>query len=1791
MPKNFITRKKLNSERRSCIKESLAARRILRILSLHCILILSLGTIVFGQNTQHTENKADQVLRGSGRVNPSSLGMEIDIPLGSYPGRGINIPVGLSYSSKLWRLEYLRSQPRSSDPSQCVSVNNPQYGENSASGWTTSMAMPYIEYTGEDNLFDDKGFPVSEIICPSGNGTLNHAYIKRLTVHLPSGETHELRANDTPVVYPSSQIPPFDWNTTFYAADGSNIKYVENAATGLYRLLMPDGSFYDFAPARASLNLATIRKANKFSDRNGNYTSYFEPNSTDSNGVTHPNGYWKDTLGRNIPIPLKPEAPEAPTVQNYQMPGMSGFYKLHWKKLKDTTAAESGLADFSQQLKSTSQLFPSDYYNLVVNSTVAFNPIVLTAVELPTGQFYRFKYDIYGEIEQVQYPTGGEELFTYAAVPPLGDIGNSNLSSNVHWRINRGVNTRKVYETIGSGDYLPWTYTADRTNGYVVSIVAPDGTRTERFLYMGSFNCTSCSTVQGSWGYDNALTGMAYEERGYNSAGQIISRKLTHWTKTTFPALNNRTKDWHPRVTQEESIIYDETGNGLSTSVKYEYEGDLSLRETPVLTNKTTQYAFVAAPNGNSLPPHSPPDPNPSVPPVPVRITETTYLINDAINYPDQNVRNAYKNQNMVGLVTVSKVKNGAGTIVVAQSETKYDESSLYPLISVGTTTNWQDPNNIYRGNPTTSRIWDSTKGFETNPNAYIATHAQFDGYGNQRKIWDAKGSITETDYASPSGQDYKFAFPTKLTTSVPDPNPSANPDGLAHGSQTAFVSETTFDATTGLPLTTKDVNGQITTIQYDPVTLRVKKVIPPSGAGESETVYHDEPNNYWVKSRTQIDTNKWAESITYFDGLGRAYKSEQVHSQGNVFVEKEFDQDGRVKRVTNPFRANEAKQWTTNIYDEASRVKEVILPDGSNVKTDYGVSISGTVGVTKTITDQSGKKRRGISDALGRMIQVIEDPNGQNLTTDYVFDTLGNLRKTTQGDQNRYFSYDSLGRLLRAKQPEQKANTALALPVADAITQHNQWSVKYEYDDGGNITSTTDADNISVSATYDKFNRLIFRNYSDATPDVYFFYDGTGLGSIPAYSKGKTTKAASSVSETRYTSFDNLGRLLTSEQRTPFGTETAEQATPRAFIYKYNLSGALVEETYPSGRVVQNSFNQDGELLQVQSKKASTGFWAYAKGFGYNSSGAVTKMRLGNGHWETYAYNNRGQITQIGLGTTDAQTDLLKLEYSYNTPNAADNNGNMKSQTMTVPSVGGSAGFVAVQNYSYDSLNRLEAAQETISGAQTWKQTFLYDRYGNRRFDAAGNNTTTLGNCPQIECNPTIDTATNQFAEGQGYLYDKDGNVTRDASGKQFFYDAENHQKEVKDQYGNTIGQYLYDGEGKRVKKISLQEVTVFVYNANSQLAAEYSTQTVSQPQVSYLTADHLSSPRVITDAEGKVKSRKDYTAFGETTQTAQRTANLGYEPPNVRQGYTGYEKDVESGLEFAQARYYNATHGRFTSVDPLTASVATKNPQTFNRYSYVLNSPYKYTDPLGLIPEPKGVPILDGGRCAKRDGKCIPGPLVDLPGVDLLGLDGKNNEIGATLLVPKALIDQLDMYSKVLYDKSQSVGEVKGSTYNELDSMKSNMNQLSNMNYGDRLIKPTENSDGLIIVAEEVEATEGNDVNAGISVAVQGGGTLTSSATVKYSPGKAVSAYNEKRKELNKLYGTLRKAFIRAWAGVEVPNKSPIVYKSAILTEDFLGQLFDQRAGIGFNMGITDGFLRTRRLTISAGIGATIP
>ena len=63
-----------------------------------------------------------------------------------------------------------------------------------------------------------------------------------------------------------------------------------------------------------------------------------------------------------------------------------------------------------------------------------------------------------------------------------------------------------------------------------------------------------------------------------------------------------------------------------------------------------------------------------------------------------------------------------------------------------------------------------------------------------------------------------------------------------------------------------------------------------------------------------------------------------------------------------------------------------------------------------------------------------------------------------------------------------------------------------------------------------------------------------------------------------------------------------------------------------------------------------------------------------------------------------------------------------------------------------------------------------------------------------------------------------------------------------------------------------------------------------------------------------------------------------------------TQKERDVETGLDYFLARYYSLTQGRFTSPDPLNASARRQNPQSWNRYSYVLNRSLALVDPTGM-------------------------------------------------------------------------------------------------------------------------------------------------------------------------------------------------------------------------------------------------
>jgi RHS repeat-associated protein len=147
--------------------------------------------------------------------------------------------------------------------------------------------------------------------------------------------------------------------------------------------------------------------------------------------------------------------------------------------------------------------------------------------------------------------------------------------------------------------------------------------------------------------------------------------------------------------------------------------------------------------------------------------------------------------------------------------------------------------------------------------------------------------------------------------------------------------------------------------------------------------------------------------------------------------------------------------------------------------------------------------------------------------------------------------------------------------------------------------------------------------------------------------------------------------------------------------------------------------------------------------------------------------------------------------------------------------------------------------------------------------------------------------------------------------------------------------------------------------YNNQSSPSTFYTissaTSLIAPSQVQWLVADHLGTPRMILDQTGALANlkRHDYLPFGEElfAPAGGRTTAMGYASgDNVRQQFTSYERDIETGLDYAKARYYTNVQGRFTSPDPLLESARPGMPQSWNRYTYCLNNPLMYVDPDGL-------------------------------------------------------------------------------------------------------------------------------------------------------------------------------------------------------------------------------------------------
>src|SRR3989344_1133404 len=222
------------------------------------------------------------------------------------------------------------------------------------------------------------------------------------------------------------------------------------------------------------------------------------------------------------------------------------------------------------------------------------------------------------------------------------------------------------------------------------------------------------------------------------------------------------------------------------------------------------------------------------------------------------------------------------------------------------------------------------------------------------------------------------------------------------------------------------------------------------------------------------------------------------------------------------------------------------------------------------------------------------------------------------------------------------------------------------------------------------------------------------------------------------------------------------------------------------------------------------------------------------------------------------------------------------------------------------------------------------------------------------------------QTIQDYNLTYDANGNMIQ-GFGEYIEYDAWNRLSKIRNTNatGTVIAEYLYDHEGNRIKKIVYNsngdghnESTYYmntrpadfiqVINTNGtilnetyiylqdKLIAKYDT----QGEKFFYHPDHLGSTSLVTNESGDVVEDLLYLPYGDILSGTEIS----------RFGYTGQENDVESGFIDYGARQYNPQFGRFLQPDPIISDIY--NPQNLNRYSYVLNNPYKYTDETGENP-----------------------------------------------------------------------------------------------------------------------------------------------------------------------------------------------------------------------------------------------
>ncbi len=794
-------------------------------------------------------------------------------------------------------------------------------------------------------------------------------------------------------------------------------------------------------------------------------------------------------------------------------------------------------------------------------------------------------------------------------------------------------------------------------------------------------------------------------------------------------------------------------------------------------------------------------------------------------------------------------------------------------------------------------------------------------GGGAQVRTWSYDDKLNITSKTDALGHVTSYTYDTNGNPlTIDDPTGTVRntynlfSQVLTSANQLGDVTTNVYDAQGNL-LTTNDALNNTTTMTYDshgqPLTVTDARI-------KVTTFTYDISGN--------LTQRRDANNITtffFYDARSRLTKVRDGLSRSSLFA---YDPYGRISKVTHPdlsfvsftydlagrrTAVTDERGYATNYsYDGAYRL--TATTDALSHATSYGYdAMSNLISLTDALTHATsydyddfnrpvkitypraanGATRLFESFVYNAMGNVTQHSDAAGRVTNYVYDNAERVASVTDPDlKTTNFEYDALGRV-----------TA----VVDALNQRYQFAydplgrqtqitragipMTYAYDAVGNRTQRTDYNGSVTNYGYDNLNRLTTITYPTRT--VTYSYD-------PLNNLTRATNENGSV----YIGYDNRYRV-------------SSLSDPFFYGISYNYDAAGNRTRLKVNGVTYASYTYDTVNRLVNLADSANLSFSYS----YDAANRLTARSAPNGVTSSYAYDDLDRLT--GMMHAAGATTLSGNLYTYNNAN------NISSWTTAS----------AQRAYTYDALNRLTGA----SNFELPTENYSYDAVGNR---TASHLSTSYSYQP---FNKLMNTAS------ANYSYDNNGNLVHktDAAGTwDFYYDEENRLTQVTLPTGSTVN-YKYDGLGRRIQRTTNHGASErYIYDGLIDLNADWSVattylngpgidnhlrQTSATTGVSYFLTDHLGSTAGLTDTSANLVEQPSYDSFGNSAGS-----------PRTRYGYTGRERDPDTGLLYYRARFYDPQLGRFISEDPIGAAGGS------NQFAYVENNALVFSDPQGLWP-----------------------------------------------------------------------------------------------------------------------------------------------------------------------------------------------------------------------------------------------